>query len=220
MMPANDITLAMMRERLTAALVSDALDQHGYRHQSPNLALAPLTDVDLLIGRAKTTLWADMAHEDPRPYELELRAVDATRPDDVIVCAAAGSMRAAVWGDLLSTAAHHRGAAGVVVDGAVRDVAKMAALGFPCFARGTRVSDSLHRQRVVDYDVRVELGGVICNPGDLIVADRDGIVIVPREAEQDAIRDAWHKATTENQILEDLRRGMSATEAFQKHGTL
>ncbi|MEQ9379844.1 MAG: RraA family protein [Pirellulales bacterium] len=215
-----EITLPLIRERLTAALVSDALDRLGYRRQSPNLPLRAWTGIDKLVGRAKTTLWVDMAHEDPRPYELELQAVDSCEPDDVIVCAAASSMRSAVWGELLSTAARNRGCVGVVVDGAIRDVAMMSELGFPCFALGTSVYDSLRRQRVVDFDVDVELGGVTCRPGDLVIVDRDGMVVVPQETETAALQIAWRKANTENQMLADLRSGMAAQDAFRKHGTL
>lgn len=216
----SQITLAMVREQLTSALVSDALDRLGYRRQSPNLQLRPWSGIDKLVGRAKTTLWGDMAHVDPRPYELELEAVDSCVADEVIVCAAGGSMRSAVWGELLSTAAKGRGCAGVVVDGAVRDVARMSSLEFPCFALGTSVYDSLNRQRVVDLDIDVELGGVPCRPGELIIADLDGIVIVPIETEAAALELAWQKSNTENHMLRDLRQGLSVVEAFQKHGTL
>src|SRR5438876_7548660 len=114
------ITLAMMRECFTAAVVCDALDAEGFSHQSPRVPLRPLTGECVLIGRCKTTLWADMAHPDPRPYELELKAVDGCRPDDILIAAAAGSMRSGIWGELLSTAARNVGCVGVIVDGAVR----------------------------------------------------------------------------------------------------
>jgi regulator of RNase E activity RraA len=77
-----------------------------------------------------------MAHVDPKPYELELLAVDSCQPDDVLVCAAGGSMRSGIWGELLSTAARNAGCIGVIVDGAVRDVAQMRRMKFPVFARG------------------------------------------------------------------------------------
>src|SRR5215510_10635279 len=73
-MPAT-ISLAQMRQLLYSAVVCDSLDSLGFRNQSPRVALAPLTVETLLIGRCRTTLWADMFHEDPRPYELELQAV-------------------------------------------------------------------------------------------------------------------------------------------------
>jgi regulator of RNase E activity RraA len=215
-----EITLPMIRDRLTSALVSDALDRLGYRRQSPALRLQPWTGINKLVGRAKTTLWADMAHEDLRPYALELQAVDSCQPDEVLVCAAGGSTRSAVWGELLSTAARNRGCVGVIVDGAVRDVAKMTELEFPCFALATNVYDSLHRQRVIDVDVPVELGGVRCVPGELVIVDLDGMVVIPGEIETAAIHEAWQKSSTEDRVLADLRQGLTATEVFRNHGTL
>src|ERR1700677_4976657 len=141
----DEITLGMMREKLYSAVVSDALDAIGLRNQSPRIPLGPMTGISRLIGRCRTTLWADMAHEDPRPYELELQAVDGCLADEVLICAAGGSMRSGIWGELLSTAARNSGCVGAIVDGAVRDVQKMTAMRFPVFARGTCVYDSLHR---------------------------------------------------------------------------
>src|SRR5437879_4862310 len=152
---AEPITLDMMRRSLYSAAVCDALDAMGLRRQSPRVPLRPLTAAGVLVGRCKTTLWANMFHEDPKPYELELVAVDACRPDDVFVAAAGGSVHSGVWGELLSTAAKNRGCVGAIVDGAVRDVAAMRAMGFPAFARGTCVYDSKDRQRVIDLDVAV-----------------------------------------------------------------
>jgi 4-hydroxy-4-methyl-2-oxoglutarate aldolase len=217
---ATEITLEMMRQGLYSAVVCDALDGLGYKRQSPRLALPPLTGVEKLIGRCRTTLWVDMAHADPVPYELELRAVDACRPDDVLICAAGGSMRSGIWGELLSTAARNSGCVGAVVDGAVRDVAKMREMKFPVFARGTCVYDSLHRQRVVDIDVTVELDGVRFAPGDLVIADIDGIVVVPKQIEADAIVRAWDKVHAENVTRDAIRGGMKAVDAYKKYGVL
>ncbi|MBI4605402.1 MAG: RraA family protein [Planctomycetes bacterium] len=214
------ISLADIRRALYTAAVCDALDALGYRHQSPRVELRPLTVDALLVGRARTTLWADMAHADPRPYELELAAVDSCQPDDVLVAAAGGSLRSGVWGELLSTAARNRGCAGAVVDGAARDLAAMRRMAFPVFARGACPLDSRDRQRVVDLDVPVEVGGVLVRPGDLILADEDGAVIVPREAEDEAIRRAWDKVHKESKVREAIRTGMKAAKAFARFGTL
>ena len=89
------ITLAQMRAGLAAAVVCDALDAEGFPNQSPRVPLKPLTTSGVLVGRCKTTLWADMAHVDPSPYELELKAVDSCQTDDVLIAAASGSMRSA-----------------------------------------------------------------------------------------------------------------------------
>lgn len=217
---ASEITLPMMRSALYSAVVCDALDSLGYRHQSPRLPLPPMTSGRLLVGRCKTTLWVDMAHPDPRPYELELQAVDGCRPDDVLIAAAGGSMRSGIWGELLTTAARNTGCVGAIVDGAIRDVGKIREMDFPVFARGVCVYDSLHRQRVVDVDVPVELDGVAFAPGDLVFADEDGVVVVPQAVESEAIRRAWDKVHAENQVRDAIRGGLKAQAAFAKYGVL
>jgi 4-hydroxy-4-methyl-2-oxoglutarate aldolase len=216
----TDITLPMMRQAFTSAVVADALDAEGYPRQSPRVPIKPLTVNSALVGRCKTTLWAEMAHPDPKPYELELRAVDSCRPDDVIIAAANGSLRSGVWGELLSTAARNTGCVGVIVDGAVRDVRQMRAMGFPCFARATMVYDSKDRQRVIDLDVPVEMDGVCFHPGDLVIADEDGVVVVPKAVEATVIRRAWEKVHAENQVRDAIKKGMKATAAFEEFGVL
>lgn len=217
-------TLADMRAQLYTAVVCDALDQVGLRNQSPRVSLSQLTHTShrgtILVGRCKTTLWADMAHEDPRPYELELQAVDSCRPDEVMIAAAGGSIRSGIWGELLTTAALNRGCIGAIVDGAVRDIAKIDAMDFPVFARATCIYDSLHRQRVIDVDVPVEIDGVLCSPGDLVFADRDGIVVVPQSVEQKVIELAFAKVTGENKVRDAIRQGMSAVDAYRTFGIL
>ncbi len=107
-------------------------------------------------------------------------AVDEVRPGEVLVAAAGGSLRSGIWGELLSTAAQKRGCAGALVDGAVRDISKMQRINFTVFAAGTCPLDSRDRQRVKAVDVPVEIGGVTIEPGDLVFADADGVVVVPR----------------------------------------
>jgi len=216
----STITLAMMRESLYSAVVSDALDGLGYKRQSPRLPLRPYTASGLLVGRCKTSLWVDMAHVDTRPYELELKAVDECQPDDVLIAAAGGSVRSGIWGELLTTAALNRGCVGAIIDGAIRDVSKIRSLNFPVFARDTCVYDSLNRQRVVDVDVPVELDGVAFHPGNLVFADEDGIVVVPQIVEVEAIRRAWDKVHAENVVRDSIRNGLKAAEAFAKYGVL
>jgi regulator of RNase E activity RraA len=129
-------------------------------------------------------------------------------------------MRSGIWGELLSTAAKNAGCVGAVVDGAVRDVVKMRDMPFPVFAKGTSPYDSQNRQRVIDVDVPVEIGGTAFRPGDLVFADRDGVVVVPREVEQEALSRAWNKVHEENITRDAIKNGMKATEAYRKFGTL
>ena len=209
-----------MRETLYSAVVCDALDGLGYTNQSPRVQIRRFSGGNKLVGRAKTTLWSDMAHVDPKPYELELIAVDSCKDDDVLIAAAGGSIRSGIWGELLSTAARNRGCVGAIVDGAVRDTAKMNAMGFTCFARGTCIYDSQNRQRVIDLDVPVEIAGVRIESGDLVFADEDGLVVVPKKIEVEAIQRAWDKVHAENITRDAIKAGMKATDAWKKYGVL
>lgn len=223
--------LTQIREHLYTAVVCDALDQIGLVGQSPRVRLPRLaggpmealqTDASksLLAGRFKTSLWADMYHRDPSPYALELQAVDACCKDDVLIAAAGGSMRSGIWGELLTTAAIQRGCVGALVDGAIRDVDKIASLPFAVHARGTCIYDSLNRQRVIDVDVRVEIDGVPFEPGDLVLADSDGVVVVPQRVEDQVLELAFAKVLGENRVRDAIRNGMSATQAFATFGIL
>ena len=105
----------------------------------------------------------------------------------------AGSIQNAPWGELLSTAAKARGGRGAVVDGLVRDVRKIEQLGFPVFARGIKPVDSKGRGMVIDYNVPVDCAGVLVSPGDLVVADYDGVIVVPAEVVPEVICMATEK---------------------------
>lgn len=210
----------MIREHLFTAVISDALDAAGYRDQSLPDLLRPMTGVTRLVGRSRTTLWEDIDHEDPAPYELELSAVDGCEPDDVLIAAANGSSRSGIWGELLSTAARNRGCVGAIVHGAVRDIEPMREMEFPVFASSACPYDSLHRQRVTDVNVPVTIGGLTFNPGDLVVADEDGLVVVPAAVETEVICAAWEKVHAESVTRDAIRGGMTATEVYKKYGVL
>lgn len=149
-----------------------------------------------------------------------LPAIDSAQSDDVIVCGASGSMRSGIWGELLSSAAKNVGCAGVVIHGAVRDVEKMRAMNFPVYVSGKSPYDSRNRQRVFDYDVTIAMDGVHIEPGDLIAADEDGMVVVPQSVENQVVQLAWDKVHAENRVRDAVVGGMSATKAFHTFGVL
>jgi regulator of RNase E activity RraA len=219
-MAVESMSLAEIRPWAYAAVFCDVLDSIGLRNQSPEIELKAWTKPVVLVGRSKTTQWEEVRGEDPRPYELELQAVDACKPDDILVCAANSSRSSGIWGELLSTAAMNQGCLGAIVDGCVRDTLQMNAMGFPVYAVGTSIYDSLHRQRVSAVDVPVVIGGVEISAGDLLIADADGVVVVPREVEQKVTRLAFEKVHDENVTRDAIRGGMKATEAYRKYGVL
>lgn len=204
---------------LSSAVVLDALDEFGLRRQAI-LNLPPRTLSGPVVGRAKTLQWLDFAYDDPDTYALELKAVDSIAPDDLVVCATAGSTRAGIWGELLTTAAMKRSAAGILTDGAVRDVARMEEMRFPVFARHVSPYDSMNRQKVVAFDVAIEIDGVRVAPADVVIADRDGAAVVPQEVAAKVLGAALAKVRAENKFRDAVKGGMSLTEAYAKFKVL
>ncbi|MEX2601063.1 MAG: RraA family protein [Balneolaceae bacterium] len=205
---------------LYSAVLCDALDSMGYKNQAFRTTFHDYTECETVVGRAKTTLWVEMYHEDDNPYDLELKAVDSCNSGEVIVCAAGGSDRSGIWGELLTTAAMNRGCTGVVVYGSVRDIKKMERMNFPVFATGKNPYDSQNRQRVVDLDVSVVIDGVTIQPGDLVFGDGDGIVVIPQKVEEEALDRAHEKVNSENISRDAIKKGMKSAEAYKKFGVL
>src|SRR5262245_15306952 len=210
----------MIEQKLYTAVLADVLDDLGYRHQAMRETLRPMTARHCFAGVARTVLCMDQFHIPAEPYTKEFEALDSVEPGEVIVVATGESKRNAPWGELLSTAAKARGARGAVIDGLIRDVKKIDELGFPVFATGIKPVDSRGRGIVIDYNVRVDCGGVLVSPGDLVFADYDGVIVIPAEVLPDAIRLATEKAMRENHTREELLRGAYLRDVYEKYGVL
>lgn len=224
----DDELFAMVREHLFTAVIGDVLDKLGRLHQFLPPQIQPLRDDMVVVGRAMTVLEADCDEErsesgkNPvmaKPFGLMLEALDDLKKNEVYVCTGA-SPRYALWGELMSTRAIQCGAAGAVVDGWSRDTPGILALDFPTFSHGRYAQDQGPRGKVIDYRCRMEMGGVVINDGDIIVGDLDGVVVVPRDVEEEAFRGAYEKATGEKLVKRKIEEGMSATEAFETYGIM
>ena len=213
---------ATIARQLYTAVLSDVLDELGYRAQALPPSIRPLDDSLVLAGFARTGLYREVYRvvPDANPYELEIALVDDLKPDDVAVFGCGGSTRIAPWGELLSTAAKARGAAGCLTDGYVRDIRQIRQMGFPVFHAGIAPLDSKGRGKVAEIDVPIECGGVRVLPGDLVVGDADGVVVVPRAVEADVLDRAFAKVSGENRTREELERGAKLADVFARHGIL
>lgn len=215
----NDEALfPLIREKLFPAVVGDVLDQMGFRHQYLPPRIQPLDPALVILGRAMPVLEQDFDGSGP-PFGLMFRALDDLKPSEVYL-AAAGAPPYALWGELMSTRALQLGAAGAVLDGYARDTTGILALGFPTFAAGRYAQDQAPRGRVVDFRCEVRIGEVRIAPGDLVFGDLDGVLVIPRAAEEEAIARALEKATTENKVRAAIEAGMGAAEAFEKFGAM
>ena len=214
--------LEEIRTYLFTALLSDVMDALGTMHQALPPRIRPLDDASIMVGRARTALFADVydVASGDNPYENEIRLIDSLRPGDIPVFACGATGRIAPWGELLSTAAAMRGAAGVLMDGLVRDIKAIRKMAFPVFHGGIGPLDSKGRGRVLSCDVPIECAGVRVCPGDLVFGDADGVVVVPQAIEVQVLHGAYEKLKGENETLADLRAGRSLGEVFAKYGVL
>jgi regulator of RNase E activity RraA len=205
--------------KLYTAVLADVMDRLGYRNQVMRYDIRPLYDGAQIVGRAATMLAFESEQDPPEPYKVEMALLDGLKPGEVIVMAT-HSMRAAIWGELLSTAAKARGGRGTIIDGLTRDVRSIIAMAFPTFAVGMTPADSKGRIEVLAARVPIQVGGVLVHDQDLVVADQDGCLAIPQCIEEQVITAAMEKVSGENMVRELLRQGASVTEVFREHGIL
>lgn len=225
----NDKELySIAKKELFVALVGDVMDKLGYQHQFLPPNIKPLNNDFIVIGRAMPALEADVFEEvvedtkNPimkKPFGIMFEALDSLQEDEVYICTGA-SPSYALWGGLMSTRAMKLGAAGAVLHGYSRDTNEVLNLNFPTFSFGGYAQDQGPRGKIIDYRVPIEIEGIRINPGDIIYGDRDGVVIVPKEIEEEAFMGAIEKARGEQLVKKALENGMSTVDAFEKFGIM
>jgi len=213
-----------VQDRLYVAAVCDVLDSLGYREQAMHHRLRPLLP-DMracgFVGRARTIQWMSVEYANADdPYGLEIDVMDTLQPGDVLVHSTDYAGTNAPWGELMSTVAKVRGAAGCVCDSQIRDCVKIIEMGFPVYYTGIRPLDSQGRGMVMAYDVPIRCGDVLVHPHDLIFADYDGIVVIPQDVEQDVLRLAHEKVDKESLTRQELLEGKRLREVYNKYGVL
>lgn len=217
-MSEPDSTLfPLISTKLFTAVVGDIMDKLGSTRQFLPAAIQPLDRGMTLVGRAMTVKLERVTDEKDRDYGLLFEALDDLKPGEVFV-AGGESKDAAVWGELMTTRALKLKAAGAVLDGPTRDTKGVLRLGFPVFSRGSYGQDQAGRAKVTAYRTPLRAGQVLIEDGDIILGDADGVLAVPRRIEGEVIEKALEKVGAEKTLHRDLLSGMSAAEAFRKHG--
>lgn len=217
----------MMRKDLYSAVIGDILDKMHYLHQFLPWRVQPIADHMVVAGRAMPVLEADAFEEvsdgqNPimkKSFGLMLEALDDLKEDEVYICTGSSPSYALV-GELMCTRMQILGAAGAVANGFHRDTKGILEIDFPCFSYGRYAQDQGPRGKVIDFRVPIEIEGVRVNPGDIVFGDLDGVVIIPREVEEEVIKRAYEKATGEKMVAEAIRGGMGAKASFEKHGIM
>ncbi len=202
------------------ALVCDIMDQMGHRDQAMDYEIRPAHPDAWFAGPAITLdAYASDAPSDD-PYGNIFAAYDQIEPGQVVVLAANGELKSGLWGELLSTAAAVQGVHSIVTDGLVRDIRLMNDMGFNCFSKGYSPLDSAGRILPKAVNVPVQCGGVAVNPGDFILADYEGVAVIPAVIRQEVFDKANEKLEGENTVRDELASGQSPRTVFDKYGIL
>jgi regulator of RNase E activity RraA len=206
--------------KLRTAMLSDSMDALGFSEQAMSPQIQALDRRFNICGFARTLAFVPtrrVGDWESKAFLVELALVDSLSPGDVVV---ASTVEACLWGELLSTASQLRGAVGAVIDAYSRDIEEILELNFPVYARGAHPSDSLGRAQAVDSDIPITCGGIQVSTGDLIVADADGVVIVPAAQLADVLEEAERKASAEGVVKAGLQRGESLLALYEEHHVL
>jgi regulator of RNase E activity RraA len=209
-------------ERLAAipytGAVSDILDEMGLRHQTLPASIQALVPGQTLAGRALTLRGGPGDCDDARiVYPPFLKMLGDIRSGDVLVYETNDSV-AAHLGELSSETAKFRGARGAVIDGGARDTEYMVRLGFPVFCRYRTPRDILGRWQLQEYNVPITVGGVAIAAGDLILGDRDGVLVIPQAVAEEVISKAEEVVHTENLVRKAILEGVLPLDAYNTYG--
>lgn len=218
----RDELLATCRSELYSAVFADTLDSYGLRNQAFSPGVNPIHETMMIVGFARVGIYMPIFHDDEATnvYEYEIRLIDDLKPGEVAVFACSGNTRISPWGELLSTRAQYLGAAGCITDGCVRDVKMIRQMGFPVFSAGRNPVDTKYRGKMMWADVPAIVQGVSVNSGDLIMADMDGIVVVPAKLVDEVVHKALEKVRAESTVRQELASGATLVEVFERHGIL
>lgn len=214
---------ATIRSRLFTAVIGDVMDNAGLHHQFFPPEIRAIDPGPLLVGRAMPVQVADVGGNpeiDSQAYGLLFRALDDLKPGEVYV-AAGGKPDYALWGGLMSHRAMRLEAVGAILDGYHRDTNEISSLGFPVYSLGSYAQDQKDRGAIVDFRCAVTLSnGTRVGPGDLIVGDIDGVVVIPKGSVDVIVREALAKVDGESNVREMIDAGETTESIFAKTGIM
>ncbi len=193
--------------------VSDALDRLGIKGQV-NGILPLWHGCPKIVGPAKTIKLSTEGDYSTAIGTLE--AIEAGNKGDILVIDNGGLTTVNSFGGIASFSARHLGFAGCIIDGATRDVDEMAQLEFPVYARGRVVTSVRGRTAFIGHSIPVMIGDVCVEPGDMIFADDNGVVIIPNTQVEEVAYLAQSISQREQEICKDIAQGISPAEAHQK----
>lgn len=212
--------MEQLKKVLYSGILSDVLDGMGYRNQAIGMAIKPLNDETVIFGPAFTSIGTQVYTMPENPLIAQCKVVDQLSEGEIYVLKTRGEYNCAVFGELFATAVNQRGGAGVLLDAYARDSKFLKEMDFPLFYRGTDPRTSKGRCEINECQIPVEIEGVVINPGDLIFADVDGIVIIPKDIAGKVLDEALKTIEKENQVRGGLINGDSLEKVYTEIGAI
>ncbi|MCR9256710.1 MAG: RraA family protein [Alphaproteobacteria bacterium] len=215
----------LLRSQLSTCPVSDVMEQLGFLYPMLPHQIKPLRSDMVLVGRAMPVQddppipHGAPKRFDSKPFGLLFDSIEDLRPGEVYIATGA-PVHAARLGDMLITRAKALGAAGMVINGNVRDANGIVDLDIPVFSHGSYAYGLQGRHNVVDYRCSIVVGKTRVRPGDLIFGDNDGVCAIPREAEEEIITRAIEKNDLEQKVRRAIENGESVVDAFKKFSVM
>lgn len=211
-----DHTAREALRKLSTTNVSDALDALNLKGST--YGIRPIYEGVMKIVGEAVTVKLTAAGETKGKTHLGIKAIEAAKAGDVIVIDNGGRLDTSCWGGILANGAQLKGVSGVVIDGACRDVDDYVEIGFPVYSRGAVVATARGRIMEESTNAMIQFGGVQVRPGDVVMADRSGVVIIPQEHFDAVLAKAQTLFEKEESMVRDLRSGMTSLEVDQKYG--
>ncbi len=211
-----------MEEYFYSEALSDILDEMGYLEcaASPQAMIKPLFPQAVCAGRVRTLLNAAARTGREDPYKKAIELMDSIKPGDVAVATSKKPLETGIMGELSATAMRSRDARGCLVDGCTRDARKIIQMQFPTFAKGFSPIDTTDRAAVVDYDCPIIFGRRKIFPRQIVFADLDGIIFIPKEIEKEVIQKAAEKVEVEKKVRKELAEGKRVRDVWDKYHVL
>ncbi len=228
--PEEILSLCERLEKTYTPAVSDVLDEMGYKNQTMHVGFTPIIPEAAVAGpaftmeEAKTKRSTTLSEYDPEFVAQAISGIfDGMKKGEVVVVNTNGFSGAGAFGELMATTCKfYAGVRGAVVDGPIRDIGRVLDIGFPVWAKGNIPADSIGRVDLVSINEPIFCGGIRVNPGDVIFADRDGVVVIPLADVNlgEIVAKAEEVVAAERRSRQDIRKGSSLLDVYRKYGKL
>lgn len=213
-------TLEEIKSDLYSGVVSDVLDEMGYRDQATLGDIAPLMEDTVIFGPAFTSIGTQVYSMPESPLTAQCKVVDQLKEGEIYVLVTRGEYTCAVFGEIFGNGVLQRGCSGVLLDGLIRDSKELKEMKFPIFFKGRNPRTSKGRCEINECQIPVDFQGVTINPGDYIYADSDGIIIIPQDIIEEVIEKSYEVVERENVTRSRILKGETMAEVYATGGAV